>query len=136
MRYTRDRARDALKRLIPTRQRQYLHIFESRLDQTLRRLRKAGGRIDYEAVFQAARAVAARATNRYRAELSRGKKVCKTKGGRRICKTKHGPKLIQHGGSRKQWYPGKWLSREVWACLRHARRFRSKRALLQHYRRH
>jgi hypothetical protein len=55
-----------------------------------------------------------------------------------VCRVQRGPRLVTRGGSRRQWYPGKRAARgrrALFVCLEHARRFRSRKALLIHYRR-
>lgn len=47
-----------------------------------------------------------------------------------------GPRLVRYGGSRRQWYPGKKVRREIFACLEHGRKFKSKAGLVNHYRSH
>ncbi len=114
-------------RQISRRERMYKHVLESYLDRGYS-LRTATAR-------------AAATVNKYRARLARGVRTCTKRGRRKVCRTKRGPRLVTRGGSRRQWYPGKRRRvrargpRERFVCLEHARRFRSRKALLLHYRR-
>lgn len=91
------------------RERQYKHIYESLIDRG-------------KSLTVAAR-IAAATVNKYRAKLSKAHK---------------GPKLIRQGGSRNQYYPGKIVKnkKEVFQCLKHRKRFKTKPGMLSHYRSH
>ncbi len=101
-------------------QRMFAHVRESYVDRGLS--------------VKEATARAAAVVNRYRAKLARGKRVCRKKNGRYVCRVKRGPKLVTRGGPRQQWWPGKKVRREKFVCLTHKRRFRTRSALLSHYR--
>lgn len=119
------RAKKRRRRIaMPVRERQFKHILESYLDRGFS-LKVATHR-------------AAATVNKYRSELSRGKRVCRGKKKKRSCRVKRGPQLIGRGGSRRQWYPGKGRvsGRERFACLEHGRRFKTRAAMLAHYRSH
>ena len=100
-------------------ERMYRHVLESEM---------ARGRS-----YKVARRIAAATVNRHRAARARGRTVCRSV----YCRYDQGPALIGEGGSRRQWYPGKKTGkREVFACLGHGRRFRSKAGYLAHLRSH
>lgn len=104
------------------RERQYKHILESYLDR---------GYSVKEATARAAATV-----NKYRSRLARGVRTCTTRRRRRVCRVRRGPRLVTRGGTRWQWYPGKRRGRERYVCLEHRRRFRTKAALVAHYKSH
>lgn len=106
-------------------ERMYKHVLESYLDR------------GYSLKTATARAAAT--VNKYRSKLARGVRSCRKVRGRRTCHTRRGPQLVTRGGSRRQWYPGKGRAtgrREKFVCLKHDRRFKTKAALLAHYKRH
>ena len=105
---------------LPLLARMMRHIVESEIDR---------GRSP-----EVAARIAAATVNKRRAQLARGKLVCKTRRGRVTCTVKRGPKLVGQGGSRRQWYPGKKTRRERYVCLGHRRRFKAKAGLIAHYR--
>lgn len=117
------------------RQRQYRHVLESALDRQIAR------GVPFDEALRRAREIAARTVNKLRAARARGRIVCAPnrrmrRGRRRVkCRVDRGPKLVRQGGSRRPWYPGK-RGREVHACLKHGRRFKTKAALLAHLRSH
>lgn len=132
-----ERSRFSSKQTISDRrQRQYKHVLESTLDRLLDR------GVPFTEAFKEAQEIAARTVNKFRAARERGRLVCKPdrrmRRGRRAvkCRVDRGPKLIRQGGSRRQWYPGKKSAREVYACLRHGQKFKTRAALLKHYRSH
>jgi hypothetical protein len=87
------------------RQRMYKHILESALDRGMD--------------FYGAQRLAAATVNKFRARSASRHK---------------GPKLVGRGGSRRQWYPGKKLTKEVFVCLQHDRKFKTRAGLERHYR--
>lgn len=100
----------AVRRYNPSvRERQYKHIFESLIERGMSEKK--------------ATRIAAATVNKTRSRFS--------KQGR-------GPKLVSRGGSRRQWYPGKGRlsgkKHHKYYCLRHKRKFTTKRALLAHLR--
>jgi hypothetical protein len=88
------------------RERQYKHVLENLLDS---------GK-----PLKVAERIAASVVNKTR---------------RRFARKGRGPKLIKHGGSRRQWYPGK-PHKGPWRCLSHRKRFKSKAGWLSHMRSH
>ena len=123
-------------RLVPDRrERQYKHVLESALDRLLARGEPFGD------ALRRAKETAARTVNKLRAKRATGRTICKPdrrmkRGQRAIrCRVDRGPKLVGKGGSRRPWYPGK-KGREVYACLAHGRRFKTRAGLLAHYRSH
>ena len=97
------------KRHVPDRlERMYKHVFESSLDRG-------------KSLKTAAR-IAASTVNKYRSKHAG--------------KGRH-PKLVSRGGSRRQYYPGKlrYFGRaEPLVCLEHEMTFKTKAALMAHYR--
>jgi hypothetical protein len=85
-------------------QRMYKHILEASLDRGLD--------------LTTAKRIAAGKVNQYRAKQAKAGK---------------GPKLVGQGGSRRQWYPGKKMPKEMFICLVHGRKFRSEGTMLRHY---
>lgn len=71
------------------RRRQYEHILDSFLERGMS--------------MKLARKRAAMTVNAYRSRLATGYWRCK----KRRCAWKKGPRLVGHGGSRNQWWPGK-----------------------------
>lgn len=128
-----------MKAVPDRRQRHYLHVLENALGTRL------GRGEPFASALEGAEETAARTVNRFRAARASGRVLCKPdrrmKRGQRVvkCRVDRGPKLVGQGGSRRAWYPGKKLTpgkRPIYACLMHTRRFKTKGALLRHYRTH
>jgi hypothetical protein len=104
------------------RERQYKHVLERALSDGL--------------PLAEAQALAARVVNKERAARAKGKLVCRPTRKGVYCHVEQGPQLVGQGGSRRQWYPGKKRTDELFVCLQHDLTFKQRADLLTHYRSH